>query len=124
MARVLLVEDFADSREYFAQILQVHGHSVIEAGSGHEALCLAARETPDLILMDLTLPELDGWQATCRLKAQPETSAIPVIAITANALSGDEQRARDAGCDDYMAKPVLPRELLDRVALHLDRATA
>lgn len=124
MARVLLVEDFADSREYFAQILQVNGHSVIEAESGHEAVYLAAQEAPDLILMDLSLPELDGWQATCQLKSQPATSTIPVIAITANALSGDEQRARDAGCDDYMAKPVLPRELLDRVAHYSGRGTA
>lgn len=120
MARVLLVEDFADSREYFAQILQVHGHQVIEAADGNEALSLACDQSPDVILMDLSLPTLDGWQAASHLKAEPKTCRIPVIALTAHALSGDEQRAREAGCDDYVAKPVLPRELVDRVAYHLN----
>jgi two-component system cell cycle response regulator DivK len=115
----MVVEDFADNRQYFTEVLELHGHEVIQAENGAEAVALAQRELPDVILMDLSLPVMDGWEATPRLKAGAGTSAIPVIALTAHALSGDQQRALAAGCDGYMAKPVLPRALLDCVDQHV-----
>lgn len=119
MAKVLLVENIDDSREYFAQILTGNGYEVIEASDGREALDLAARERPDLILMELSLPEMDGWEAACRLKASPTLQAIPVIAVTGPDTWRDEQRAIAAGCDGYLCQPVLPRELVGRIERQL-----
>lgn len=119
MTTVLLVEDFADNREYFATVLRRHGYDVIEAVDGQEALRLARRRRPDLILMDLSLPNLDGWAATEELKSDPTLCDIPVVALTAHTIAGDDQRAREAGCDDYLAKPVLPKELLANVQRHV-----
>lgn len=103
---VLLVEDLEENRRVVRQLMQRLEIRLLEAGDGAEGVAIAKREKPDLILMDLSLPILDGWEATRRLKADPETAHIPVVALTAHAMAGDEQRARDAGCDGYIAKPL------------------
>jgi two-component system cell cycle response regulator DivK len=104
--KVLHVEDVEENRRVVRQILGRLGITLIEAGDGEEGVAAAQRERPDLILMDLSLPVLDGWEATRRLKADPATRHIPVVAVTAHAMYGDEQRARAAGCDGYVAKPL------------------
>jgi two-component system, cell cycle response regulator DivK len=106
MAKILLVEDNEMSRDMLSRRLQRRGHQIVCAGDGAEGLAVARREEPGLILMDMTLPVLDGWEASRQLKADPATSAIPIIALTAHAASDDRQRALDAGCDDYDTKPV------------------
>jgi two-component system cell cycle response regulator DivK len=106
--RILVVEDDPDNRRIVAKVLSVEGYGVIEATDGIEALAQARAERPDLILMDLALPNVDGWEATRRLKSDPETRSIPVVALTAVAMRGDEEQARAAGCDDYLPKPARP----------------
>lgn len=106
--RILVVEDDPDNRRIVAKVLSVEGYHVIEATDGIEALARARAEHPDLILMDLALPNVDGWEATRRLKSDPETRSIPVVALTAVAMRGDEEQARAAGCDDYLPKPARP----------------
>jgi len=106
--RILVVEDDPDNRRIVAKVLSVEGYHVIEATDGIEALARARAERPDLILMDLALPNVDGWEATRRLKSDPETRSIPVVALTAVAMRGDEEQARAAGCDDYLPKPARP----------------
>lgn len=113
--RVLLVEDNEDNRRVYRTILEHYGYEVIEAVDGEEGVRLARRERPDLILMDVSIPLLDGWQATRILKAEPATSHIPIIALTAHAMQSDRQMATDVGCDGYLAKPVSPREVADMV---------
>jgi two-component system, cell cycle response regulator DivK len=112
--RILVVEDQEINRDLLVQILE-DSYVVALAANGAEALACAEREPPDLILMDLSMPVMDGWEATRRLKAHPGLRHIPVIAITSNAMVGDEQRAREAGCDDYLAKPIHEDELLTKV---------
>lgn len=102
---LLVVEDAALNRELLVQLLEDDYHLLI-AGDGLEAIDAARREAPDLILMDLSLPRLDGWEATRRLKADAATAAIPIVVLSAHAMRGDEERARDAGCDDFVAKPI------------------
>jgi len=104
--KVLVVEDDIDNRWVVSRLLSIAGYTIIEAEDGQQALEKARAEKPDLILMDLALPRLDGWEATRRLKADPELRHIPVLALTAFALEGDEQKARAAGCDAYITKPV------------------
>jgi two-component system cell cycle response regulator DivK len=104
--KVLHVEDVEENRRVVRQILARLGVTLIEAVDGEQGVQAAKRELPDLILMDLSLPVLDGWQATARLKADPATRHIPIVAVTAHAMAGDEQRARAAGCDGYVAKPL------------------
>ena len=112
MAKILLVEDNEMNRDMLARRLGRRGHEVLVAVDGAQGLELARREMPTLILMDMTLPVLDGWEATRRLKADPATSAIPIIALTAHAMSEDRERALEAGCDDFDTKPIeLPRLL-------------
>lgn len=112
MARILLVEDNPDNRDMLARRLRRKGHEVSVAVDGVEALSTARAEKPELVLMDLSLPVMDGWEATRQLKADPATEAILVIALTAHAMQGDRERALDAGADDYDTKPVeLPRLL-------------
>jgi two-component system, cell cycle response regulator DivK len=106
--KILVVEDDPDNRRIVAKTLSVEGYDVIEATDGVQALTLARAEHPDLVLMDLALPNLDGWEATRRLKSDPETRRIPVVALTAVAMRGDEEQARAAGCDDYLSKPARP----------------
>ncbi|MGH9467183.1 MAG: response regulator [Terriglobales bacterium] len=106
MPTILLVEDNEMNRDMLSRRLGRRGFEVLHAATGEQALALAFRSAPDLILMDITLPEMDGWEATRRLKADAQTGHIPVIALTARVLSTDRQQAFDAGCDDYDTKPV------------------
>jgi two-component system, cell cycle response regulator DivK len=105
MKRILIVEDVALNRDLLTQLLEDE-YEILIAVDGAAGVEMAVAHRPDLILMDLSLPLLDGWEATRRIKANPPTAAIPVMAITANAMTGDEDRARAAGCDDFMTKPV------------------
>jgi len=112
MAKILLVEDNEDNREALVRRLERRGFELVVAGDGLRAVALAAAEKPDVVLMDMNLPELDGWEATRRIKAAPETAALPVIALTAHAMAGDRDKALAAGCVDYHTKPVeFPRLL-------------
>jgi two-component system cell cycle response regulator DivK len=113
--RILVVEDQEDNRRILRDLLTSAGYEIIQAENGEEALAAAARERPDLILMDIQLPLLDGYEATRRIKADPELRAIPIIAVTSYALSGDEGKARAAGCDAYVSKPYSPRALLAKI---------
>jgi CheY-like chemotaxis protein len=112
---VLLVEDNEDNRVVYATILQYYGYSVIEAVDGEEGVRLARDRQPDIILMDISIPLLDGWQATMRLKSDPATSSIPVIALTAHAMPEDREKSRRVGFDGYLAKPCEPRRVLEEV---------
>jgi CheY-like chemotaxis protein len=115
MAKILLVEDNEMNRDMLSRRLERKGHSVSIAIDGAEGLDKARSDTPDLILMDMSLPVIDGWEVTRRLKADEATRRIPVIALTAHAMASDEQKAREAGCDDFDTKPIeLPR-LLDKI---------
>jgi two-component system cell cycle response regulator DivK len=113
--RVLVVEDQEDNRAILRDLLAHAGYEVVEVGDGEKALPAAAKHHPDVILMDIQLPLLDGYEATRRIKANPELKAIPIVAVTSYALSGDEQKTRDAGCDAYIAKPYSPRQMLAKV---------
>ena len=115
MAKILLVEDNEQNRDMLCRRLQRKGHTVLTAGDGERAVELAKAESPDLVLMDLNLPVLDGWSATRRIKDGPATCRIPVIALTAHAMSGDRQKALSAGCDDYDTKPVELSRLLGKI---------
>lgn len=113
--RVLLVDDYPDAREMYSEYLQFSGFDVIEAANGMEALQRAADEAPDIILMDLSLPVMDGWEATRRLKADRRTAEIPVVALTGHALAGISEGARQAGCDAFVTKPCLPEDLVREI---------
>ncbi len=115
MATILLVEDNEMNRDMLSRRLVKRGYEVIMAVDGEEGLQRVATSAPDLILMDMSLPVLDGWEATRRLKADPATSAIPIIALTAHAMSDDRQKAMEAGCDDYDTKPVDLTRLLQKI---------
>jgi two-component system cell cycle response regulator DivK len=112
---VLLVEDNAHNRKIFSGMLTHAGLRVIEAEDGHQALAAVAADPPDLILMDLSIPGIDGWECARRLKADPKTKAIPIIALTAHAMRGDEERALQAGCDGYLSKPISPKKVVEIV---------
>ncbi len=114
--RILLVEDNPENRDMLTRRLVRRGHKVASAMNGEEALAAVQADRPELVLMDLSLPVMDGWEATRRLKADPATRAIPVIALTAHAMSGDRQRAIEAGADDYDTKPVDLERLLGKIA--------
>jgi len=116
MAKILLVEDNEMNRDMLSRRLARSGYEVVIAVDGQQAVEMARSETPDLILMDMSLPVIDGWEATRQLKAAAETRAIPVIALTAHAMVGDRQRAVDAGCDDFDTKPVEFTRLLEKMA--------
>ena len=116
---VLVVEDQEDNRQILRDLLGSVGYEMVEAGDGAAALERAKERRPDLILMDIQLPIMDGYEATRRLKADPSLKSIPVIVITSYALSGDEEKARAAGCDDYVTKPYSPRQLLAKVRQYL-----
>ena len=117
---ILLVEDNEDNLVIYSTILRHAGFDVLEATDGQAGIDIATRELPALILMDVSIPIIDGWEATRRLKADPKTSRIPIIALTAHALTSDRQKAREAGCDGYIAKPAEPRVVLAAVKQHLD----
>ena len=116
---ILVVEDQEDNRQILRDLLNSADYEIIEAEDGEEALAAVAKRRPDLILMDIQLPILDGYEATRRIKADPALRSIPIIALTSYALSGDEAKARAAGCDDYVAKPYSPRQLLSKVREYL-----
>ncbi len=111
--RVLIVDDFEDNRAMYAEFLRYSGFEVLEASNGAEAITKTTELMPDAVVMDLSLPVLDGWEATRRLKADPRTKHIPVVALTGHALEGHSQGAREAGCDWFLAKPCLPETLLE-----------
>ncbi len=115
MTRILMVEDTEDNRQIIRDLMESVGYNLIEAGDGAEGVAMAAEHKPDLILMDIQLPVLDGYETTRRIKADPALRHIPVIAVTSYALSGDEAKTRAAGCDGYVAKPFSPRQLLAKV---------
>src|SRR5262245_20246932 len=121
MPKILLVEDNEMNRDMLSRRLERRGYTVVCAVDGQQGLEAAAREKPDIVLMDMSLPVLDGWTATRKLKEDPAIKSIPVIALTAHAMAADEQQARDAGCDDFDTKPVeLPR-LLQKIEALLGR---
>jgi CheY-like chemotaxis protein len=122
MAKVLLVEDNEESREGLSRRLCRKGYEILLAVDGRQGVDMARAEIPDLILMDMSLPNLDGWEATRQLKAGSETRGIPVIALTAHAMAGGRERALEAGCDDYDTKPIEFVRLLGKIQALLDRA--
>ena len=116
---ILVVEDQEDNRQILRDLLTSGGFDMIEAENGADAITAAQANRPDLILMDIQLPILDGYEATRRIKADPALKSIPIIVVTSYALSGDEDKARRAGCDDYVAKPFSPRELLAKIKAYV-----
>ena len=116
MARILLVEDNEMNRDMLSRRLQRRGYDVLVALDGAEGVEMAKSQKPDLILMDISLPVMDGWTATRTLKGLPETNAIPVIALTAHAMPGDREKSLEAGCDDYDSKPVELERLLAKMS--------
>ena len=118
--RVLLVDDYPDAREMYTEYLEFSGYEVIGAGNGLEALQRAVDASPDIILMDLSLPVMDGWEATRRLKADQRTASIPVVALTGHALAGISEGAKKAGCDAFVTKPCLPEDLVREIRRILD----
>ncbi len=115
MAKILLVEDNEMNRDMLSRRLERKGYAVTIAVDGQQAVDMAASEVPALILMDMSLPVIDGWEATRRIKADDRTRSIPIIALTAHAMQGDEQKAKEAGCDDYDVKPVELLRLLGKI---------
>lgn len=124
MARILLVEDNEMNRDMLSRRLARSGYDVVLATEGEQGVAMARSASPDLVLMDLSLPVLDGWEATRRLKSDPATRQIPVIALTAHAMSGDRDRAREAGCDDFDTKPVEFARLRSKIEVLLQRGKA
>ena len=118
--KVLVVDDYPDAREMYGAYLEYSGFEVVEAGNGVEALQRAVETEPDIILMDLSLPVMDGWEATRRLKADQRTAGIPVVALTGHALVGISDGAKRAGCDAFVSKPCLPEDLVKEVRKVLD----
>ena len=116
---ILVVDDFDDAREMYRDYLEFSGFRVVTARDGLEAIQRAGETNPDLILMDLSLPGIDGWEATRRLKSNPATSHLLIVALSAHALSSDWDRAREVGCDGFIAKPCLPPDLVVHVAAYL-----
>jgi CheY-like chemotaxis protein len=117
---VLVVDDYQDAREMYAEYLEFSGFRTAEARNGQEALDKAFALTPDVILMDLSLPVMDGWEATKRLRADSRTRTIPIVALTGHALTGHEAGAKEVGCDAYVTKPCLPDALVQEVKRILD----
>jgi two-component system cell cycle response regulator DivK len=109
---ILIVEDNELNMRLLNDVLEVHGYAILKTGTGEEAIDLARREQPDVILMDIQLPDISGLEATRRLKEDPATQGIPVIAVTAFAMSGDERKIRDSGCDAYVSKPIMLQPFL------------
>jgi two-component system cell cycle response regulator DivK len=117
--KILIVDDNQDSRELVVKVLKTRGYQTIEAVDGEEALEKAVAERPDLILMDRSLPKIDGYEVTRRLKGQEEFKDIPIVALTAHAMSGDREKALEAGCEGYISKPINVRELPELITSYL-----
>lgn len=115
MKKILLVEDNEDNRDMLMRRLQRKGYDVLVALDGQQGVDTAHAAMPDLILMDMSLPVMDGWEATQRLKASPDTKCIPIIALTAHAMNGDREKALAVGCDDYDTKPIEMSRLLEKI---------
>ena len=113
--RILAIEDHEENRRILRLLLQSAGFEMIEALTGEDGVAMAEKERPDLILMDIQLPGLDGYEATRRIKANPDLRHIPIIVVTSYALSGDDVKVFEAGCDAYVTKPFVPRELLAKI---------
>jgi two-component system cell cycle response regulator DivK len=124
MTRILIVEDNEMNRDMLSRRLERKGYSITMAVDGGAGVEKATAEIPDLILMDMSLPVLDGWEATRRVKANPQTKHIPVIALTAHAMTGDRDKTIEAGCDDYDTKPIDLARLLSKIETQLERAKA
>jgi CheY-like chemotaxis protein len=116
MTKILLVEDNEMNRDMLSRRLERRGYQAIVAVDGAQGVDMTVSECPDLVLMDMSLPVMDGWEATRQLKANPNTQSIPIIALTAHAMSGDREKALEAGCDDYDTKPIELNRLLDKIA--------
>lgn len=123
-AVILLVEDNHDNRVIYRTILEHTGYTVLEAGDGEVGLRTAREARPDLVLLDISIPLMDGWEVARALKADPGTAEIPIIALTAHAMNADRERAAEVGCDGYLAKPVEPRRVVEEVARLLTRASS
>lgn len=123
MSRILLVEDNEMNRDMLSRRLERKGFQVIFATDGIEGIGMAGTEQPDLILMDMNMPVLDGWEASRRIKANPLTAAIPIIALTAHAMAGDREKTLAAGCDDYDTKPVEFQRLLEKITTLLQKSS-
>ncbi|MEW6365593.1 MAG: response regulator [Acidobacteriota bacterium] len=121
MPKILLVEDNEMNRDMLSRRLMRKGYEVVMAVDGAQGVAMAQSELPSLILMDMSLPEVDGWEASRRLKAKAETQAIPIIALTAHAMSGDREKALEAGCDDYDTKPIEMPRLLGKIEALLNQ---
>jgi CheY-like chemotaxis protein len=121
MPKILLVEDNEINRDMLSRRLLRKGYEIVMAVDGEQAVAMSRSESPDLILMDMSLPVFDGWEATRRIKAAPETKAVPVIALTAHAMAGDREKSLEAGCDDYDTKPIELQRLLDKMEALLNR---
>lgn len=124
MPRILLVEDNEMNRDMLSRRLQRKGFEVAMAVDGRQGVEMARAGGYDLILMDMSLPEIDGWEATRQLRAAPETQVVPIIGLTAHAMAGDRENCLEMGCDDYVSKPVDRDTLLNVIAAHLDRQAA
>ena len=122
--RVLLVDDYPDAREMYSEYLQFSGFDVVEAATGSRRCKARIERTPDIILMDLSLPVMDGWEATRRLKADDRTASIPVVALTGHALAGISEGAKRAGCDAFVTKPCLPEDLVKEIRKVLDESSS
>ena len=120
--RILVVEDNQDNMTLISDVLSSLNYAVIQAMDGEQGVSMAEAERPDLILMDLSLPRMDGWTATRHIKANPALRSIPIIALTAHAMMGDRERAIEAGCDDYLSKPLNLRELASKLTQFIGRA--
>ena len=118
MKKILIIEDVEFNRDLLVQLLEDE-YQVLTAVNGAEGLALAERERPDLVLMDLSLPVVDGWEATRRMKAHPDLKDVPIIALSAHAMIGDEDKARQAGCDDYLSKPLNDQLLFAKITKFL-----
>jgi two-component system cell cycle response regulator DivK len=117
--KILIVDDNQDSRELAVKVLKNRGYQMIEASDGEEALEKALAEKPDLILMDISIPKINGYEVTRRLKSQADFKATPIIALTAHAMKGDKEKALEAGCDGYISKPINVHELPDQIKSYM-----
>jgi two-component system cell cycle response regulator DivK len=118
---ILVADDEPDNRAIMAAALTASGYKVCQAADGEEAVAAALRELPDLILLDMAMPRVSGWEAVRRIKAMPQTRHIPVFAFTAYALAGDELKAKEAGCDGYVSKPCVPKDVIEKIRAKVGR---
>ncbi len=121
--KILIADDDQDNRTIAKEILEASGYCVVEAKDGLEAIELISKEHPDVLLLDLSMPKLNGWEVTKRLRNEKATSTMPIIAFTAHVIAGDELKAKGAGCDDYLSKPCMPVEVLNKVQKWLLNST-